>query len=70
MTLNEIKSAVDAGKTVHWVNPGYIVLHDQTHNCDQWLIAWNYGRQDANFIGLTWQDGVTVNGKPDEFYIA
>jgi hypothetical protein len=28
MTLNEIKTAVDAGNRVHWVNSGYVVTRD------------------------------------------
>ena len=70
MTLAEIKAAVDAGKTVHWSNEGYTVIHDTSNKCDQWLIAFDHGGRHANYIGLTWQNGVTVNGKPEEFYIA
>lgn len=63
MTLEEIKAAVLAGKTVHWANEGYKVLHHK----GQWDIVctWN-----GHAIGLTWRDGVTVNGKPEEFYVA
>lgn len=32
----------------------------------QWLIICD---SNESCIGLTWQDGVTVNGKPDEFFI-
>ena len=69
MTLAEIKAAVKAGKTVHWASESYTVIHDTTNNCDQWLIAYNHGYRNANYIGLTWRDGVTVNGKPEEFFI-
>lgn len=67
MTLDEIKAAVNAGKTVHWASEGYTVIRDQH---DQWFIAYRHGHRDANYIGLTWTDGVTVNGRPDQFYIA
>lgn len=67
MQLDEIKAAVRAGKTVHWANPNYTVMEDSV---GQWLIAYRHGSRDANYIGLTWQDGVTVNGKPHEFFIA
>lgn len=64
MTLDEIKAAVDAGKRVHWANTGY----DVTKNCyGQYLIVW---QKDKNAIGLTWRDGVTLNGKPEQFFIA
>jgi hypothetical protein len=65
MTPEQIKAALDAGKTVHWANPGYRVIKDKT---GQYLIGWNIGGRDENYIGLTWQDGITLNGKPEEFY--
>ena len=63
MNLNEIKAAVEAGKTVHWATTGYVVVKD---NIGQWLI--HYLSSDY-YIGLTWVDGVTVNGKPEQFFI-
>lgn len=62
MTLSEIKAAVRRGDTVHWGNPGYTVVVDST---DSWYIVHRH-----NTIGLTWTDGVTLNGDPDDFYIA
>jgi hypothetical protein len=62
MTLDEIKAAVEAGKTVHWSNEGYTVIKD---SLGQWLIV----HKDMT-IGLTWRDGVTMNGEPEEFFIA
>lgn len=64
MTLQEIKEAVRAGKTVHWGNAGYIVTVDKN---DQWLIKCI---SNQHCIGLTWTDEVTMNGKPEEFFIA
>jgi hypothetical protein len=66
MTLDEIKTAVRAGKTVHWSNAGYTVIED---SIGQWLIAFLPGTSHENYIGLTWRDGITLNGKPEQFYI-
>lgn len=63
MTLGEIKNAVLAGKTVHWATGDYIVIYDEV---GQWLINCLV---NASCIGLTWRDGVTLNGKESEFYI-
>lgn len=63
MTLNEIKQAVEAGKTVHWATRSYRVVKD---SIGQWLIECDNG----HCIGLTWQDGVTVNGRPEQFFVA
>ena len=69
MTLEEIKRAVEAGKTVHWFNDAYRVIRD---SLGQWFICFEHG--DGNrcglCIGLTWLDGVTLNGKPDDFFVA
>lgn len=66
MTLDEIKAAVERGDTVHWANPLYTVIRD---SIGQWLIAYMPGTSHENYIGLTWMDGVTMNGRPGEFYI-
>lgn len=58
MNLSEIKAAVEAGKVVHWSNEGYTVKGD--------LIVHHSG----SAIGLTWADGVTLNGKECDFFIA
>lgn len=62
MTLDQIKQAVQQGKTVHWSNEGYRVVCDKSN---QWLIVFHTG----DCIGLTWRDGVTLNGKEHEFYV-
>ena len=70
MTLQQIKDAVEAGKTVHWATKAYVVLKDNLRDgSHQWLIAYNRGQRDANYIGLTWTDEVTVNGRPEEFFV-
>lgn len=62
MTLDEIKSAIADGKTVHWKNDSYDVILDSKN---QYLIScWRNG----SCIGLTWTDGVTMNGKESDFY--
>lgn len=63
MTLFEIKAAVDSGRTVHWASDLYTVVHDDK---DQWLIVCT---ANGSAIGLTWRDGVTMNGEPEQFYI-
>jgi hypothetical protein len=66
MTLAEIKSAIEEGKTVCWTNEAYRVIKDKI---GQYLIGYNIGGRGENYIGLTWRDGVTLNGKEEEFYI-
>ena len=63
MTLDEIKEKVDAGFRVCWATPAYEVVHDEV---DQWLV-WCVDN-DA-YIGLTHQDGVTMNGSEDQFFV-
>ncbi|MBI6727142.1 hypothetical protein RYA05_04220 [Pseudomonas syringae pv. actinidiae] len=64
MSLNEIKDAVEAGKAVHWANTGYVVIKDRV---GQFLIKCT---SNDSIIGLTHRDGVTLNGKPEEFFLA
>jgi hypothetical protein len=66
MTLAEIKSAIEEGKTVCWASDSYRVVKDKI---GQYLIGYNIGGRGENYIGLTWRDGVTLNGKEEEFYI-
>lgn len=63
MTLEEIKTAVDAGNRVHWANRGYVVTRDKL---GQYLITFT---RNGSAIGLTSRDGTRLNGKPDEFFI-
>lgn len=64
MTLDDIKQAVNDGQTVCWSNIAYTVIKDDR---DQWLIECCL---NGHCIGLTWDDGVTLNGKPEQFFIA
>ena len=63
MTLEEIKTAVDAGDRVHWVNSGYVVTRD---DLGQYFITF---MRNGSAIGLTGRDGTLLNGEPDEFFI-
>lgn len=63
MTLNEIKSALAQGKRVFQGHGGYEVIRDEL---GQYLIKC---RANDYCIGLTWRDGKTMNGKPEEFFI-
>ena len=63
MTLEEIKQAVTDGLTVCWMNSLYVVIKNR-HG--EYLVKC---RSNGNCIGLTHADGVTMNGKPEEFYI-
>ena len=62
MTLNEIKAAVDAGKPVFWSNLNYEVIKSS----DEYLI---HSKCNNHYIGLTWRDGTTLNGREDEFFV-
>ena len=64
MTLEDIKAAVDAGQTVHWVNTGYVVRKDRL---GQYLIIYVL---NGSCIGLTDRSGHRLNGKEAEFFIA
>ena len=63
MTAQEIKEAVDQGKTVYWHHDGYEVIKD---SIGEYLIHCN---MNDTYIGLTHLDGETLNGRPDAFYI-
>lgn len=64
MTTQQIKQAVNNGKTVYWKSPIYKVIKD-TNN--EYLIKCDINN---HCIGLTWMDGETLNGKEDEFFMA
>lgn len=67
MTLEEIKAAVRAGDMVYWVNRAYQVkCHVFPDGREQWHLVCNLNDYT---IGLTHLDGVTMNGKEEEFFI-
>ena len=63
MTLQEIKTAINSGKNVYWKNTNYEVMKDKI---GQWLIVC---MSNQYTIGLTWQDGITMNGNEKDFFI-
>ena len=68
MTLDEIKQATRDGKTVHWATNAYRVeVHPLKSGEEQWLIHCLFNN---HYIGLTHMDEVTMNGKPEQFFIA
>lgn len=64
MTLEQIKEALEQGKIVHWASENYRVIKDSV---GQYLI---HSIGNDHYIGLTHQDGVTLNGREEQFYIA
>ena len=64
MTLQEIKEAVLAGRTVHWKNAGYRVIY--APKIGEFLIRFDY---NDSLTGLTWADGVTMSEKPEDFFL-
>ncbi|WP_341236039.1 hypothetical protein [uncultured Sulfitobacter sp.] len=64
MNIEDIKTAVNAGKTVHWANTGYVVHKDRL---DQYLIVY---LPNGSAIGLTNRAGTRLNGAEGNFYIA
>jgi len=62
-SLSDIKEAVLSGKTVHWKTPAYQVICD---SIGQWLIVC---KSTNGCWGLTWADGVTMNEKPEDFFV-
>jgi len=63
MNLSQIIAAIESGKIVHWANTSYRVIKDRL---GRYLIQCVNG----HCIGLTWLDGVTLNGKEQDFFIA
>lgn len=63
MNLQQIKDAIAKGQTVHWSNTGYTV--EQSKSGIYHIVFAGNGHR----IGLTWLDGVTLNGKEEDFYV-
>lgn len=64
MTLNEVKTAVRAGRTVYVRTEAYLVVRD---NLGQWLIVC---AQNGYTTGLTWRDGIRMNCAEEDFILA
>jgi hypothetical protein len=67
MELAEIKTAVLAGETVHWASSAYVVTHAGDDADRGFCIVCTF---NDSAIGLTWRDGVTMNGDVEDFYMA
>ena len=63
MTLQEIKQAIEDGLEVYWMSRAYQVILDSR---GQYLIKCLHNN---HCIGLTWMDGVTMNGNENDFFI-
>lgn len=64
MTAPEIKQAINEGKKVYWKSPVYQVIKD---NLGQYFIKCTL---NDHCIGLTWKDGVTLNGEEEDFHLS
>jgi hypothetical protein len=62
MNTREIKTALERGDRVFWVHNGYEVMKD---SLGQYLIKCH---DNGHCVGLTHQDGETLNGKEKEFF--
>lgn len=62
MNAKQIKKAIELGERVYWSNLAYEVIKD---NIGQWLIKCNL---NDHCMGLTWQDGTTLNGDEADFF--
>ena len=64
ITLTKILRAGDEGLPVHWQNPGYFVERPADGGpCGIRSLS------TGQCIGLTWADGMALNGKDEEFFI-
>lgn len=64
MNLLEIKRAVNEGLIVCWGTRDYVVEH--VRNEDRYFIK---SLATGHAIALTWSDGLTLNGKEEEFFV-
>jgi hypothetical protein len=64
MTAEEIKQAINQGFRVYWANKSYEVTKGKGALAAEYLIKSDNG----TCVGLTWCDGVTLNGDPKKFF--
>ena len=64
MTRQELIDAMDQGKTVHWHNKGYICYRNDG---GEYL---NTFTPTKNTIGIFHRDGIGMNIKPEDCFIA
>ena len=62
MNLQQIKQAIEDGKTVYCGNTAYTVIKDKLN---QYLIKCSI---NDFCIGLTWKDGTTLNDIENNFF--
>jgi len=62
MYLEQIKQAIEKGHSVFWANTNYRVIKD---SIGQYLI---HSQCNDVYWGLTHRDGITMNGKPEQFF--
>lgn len=63
MNLHQIKTAIEEGQKVFWTSYAYQVIKDKRGQYFINCLHNNY------CVGLTHMDGVTMNGREDEFFI-
>ncbi|QDT23517.1 hypothetical protein [Gimesia chilikensis] len=63
MKLEQIKKEVEMGKSVYWKNHSYKVVLTSK---GEWFIKCLINN---HCIGLTWADGVTLNGNEEDFFM-
>jgi hypothetical protein len=64
MNLHEIKRAASEGLAVYWGTRDYVVEH--VRDGDRYFIK---SLATGHAIALTWSDGLTLNGKEEEFFV-
>lgn len=64
-SVDEIKEMVLAGTKVFYQSQSYEVRYWPKN--DSFVVVCTH---NGHAIGLTWQDGVTLNGKLEDFFIA
>jgi hypothetical protein len=65
VNLEAIKAAVLGGATVKWGGSDYEVRYDP--ESESFFI---YSLATMHSISLAWADGITLNGRPSEFFIS
>lgn len=64
MNLDQIKKAVDDGKTVNWKNAGYVVKKDR--KTGKYYVMFLHNK---SMVGLTDEDG-KLEGNASDFYVS
>ena len=69
MTLQDIKTAVRAGRTVHWKSDAYQVTlsHGRRTGVELWYIRCNW---NGSVTALDRNNGESLIGQESDFYLA